>query len=174
MSGDTAASRWITLGRVSGLYGVRGWVKVFSETQPREGILGYQPLYLSRDGKEWQPYQVEQGRVQGKGVILKLRGCEDRDQAATLLGQSIAVTREQLPPAAPGEYYWADLIGLRVVTVAEIELGRVDSLFETGANDVVVVKDGEREHLLPFLQGSVVRSVDLEQGVMRVEWDPDF
>ncbi len=171
MSG-TDAARWVVMGRVSGLYGVRGWVKVFSYAEPREGIAEYAPLYLGA-GEDWRVVEVAEARAHGKGVVLRFEGIADRDAAARLVGCDIAVRREQLPEPAAGEYYWADLIGLKVVTVEGIELGVVDHLFETGANDVVVVK-GERERLIPFLSGSVIAGIDLGQRVMRVDWDPGF
>lgn len=162
----------VVLGRISGLFGVRGWVKVYSHTEPRENIAGYRDWYLQRDG-DWQPVRVEQGRRQGKGVVVKLVGIDDRDQAAGLIDCDIAVDRDQLPPLPPGEYYWADLEGLRVVTLEGVELGRVSHLFATGANDVMVVA-GERERLLPFVQPDIIRRVDPEQGLIEVDWDPDF
>jgi 16S rRNA processing protein RimM len=106
-------------------------------------------------------------------VVLKFVGCDDRDQVIALLQADIAVRRAQLPPPAPGEYYWADLQGLRVVTVDDVELGTVSHLLATGANDVLVVK-GERERLLPFVRDQVVVEVNLEQRLLRVDWDPDF
>ena len=166
------ADELVILGRIAGLYGVRGWVKVFSETEPRAGIVGYSP-WLVRVGGAWQAMDVAEGKAHGKGVIVRLAAVNDRDQAARLLGAEIAVGRDQLPPPADGEYYWADLEGLRVVTVEGVELGVVDHLFETGANDVLVVR-GERERLIPLVMPDVVVEVDLEQGRMRVDWDPDF
>ena len=163
---------WVLMGRVAGLYGVHGWVKVVSHTEIRDGIADYAPLYLNRGG-EWQPIAVEEKRLQGKGLILKFAGYDDRNTAAVLIGCDIAVRREQLPLAAPGEYYWVDLEGLRVVTLNGVELGRVKRLFETGANDVVVVT-GERERLIPFLPGDVIVKIDLEQGELQVDWDPAF
>ncbi|HLU61448.1 MAG TPA: ribosome maturation factor RimM [Gammaproteobacteria bacterium] len=162
----------IVLGRVTGLFGVRGWVKVFSNTQPREGIANYSPWQL-RLGNEWRSFVVEQGQSQGKGVIVKLEGVDDRDAAAALMGADIAIWREQLPPPAEGEIYWADLEGLEVVTVAGQALGRVSHLLETGANDVLVVR-GERERLIPFVRGQVVTEIDLDGGRLVVDWDPDF
>lgn len=163
---------WVVLGRVSGLFGVQGWVRVFSHTEPREGIARYNPVFLKhRD--EWQPFEIEDGRAHGAGVVLKFVGCDDRDQAATLLQRDIAVRRAQLPPPEPGEYYWADLEGLRVVTLDGVELGAVASLFATGANDVMVVR-GERERLVPFIRSDVIVEIDLEQRLLRVDWDPDF
>jgi len=162
----------VILGRVSGLFGVRGWVKIHSDTSPREGILGYKQWYLKGMDGWWQA-KLLAGRTQGKGVVAHLVGYEDRDQAATLVGLDIAVRREQLPALAPGEYYWADLEGLRVENVEGVGLGVVSHLFETGANDVLVVK-GERERLIPYTWGEAVREVDLESGRLIVDWDPDF
>lgn len=164
-------SRWVVLGRVSGLFGVRGWVKVFSDTAPRENILGYPHWYLQRHG-QWQAYDLLDGRRQGKAVVARLEGCDDRDQAAELIGADIAIRRDQLPPAKAGEYYWTDLQDLRVETLGGIDLGKVDHLFETGANDVLVVK-GDRQRLIPFIDG-VIGEIDLDAGRIRVDWDPDF
>lgn len=162
----------IVLGRVSGLFGVRGWVKVFSETDPRQGIAAYSPWQLRLQG-DWKAIEVESGRRHGKSVIAKLRGIDDREAAAALLDAEIAVWRSQLPAAAEGEFYWADLEGLAVRTAEGVELGAVSHLIETGANDVLVVR-GERERLIPFVRGQVVKTVDLERGLVVVDWDPEF
>lgn len=162
----------VVLGRVSGLFGVQGWVRVFSHTEPRAGIARYNPVFLNRQGR-WLEYRIEAGHAHGAGVVLKFSGCDDRDQAAALVQAEIAVRRAQLPPPQAGEYYWADLEGLRVVTVDGVELGVVSHLLATGANDVLVVQ-GERERLLPFVRGQVVVEVDLERRLLRVDWDPDF
>jgi len=162
----------VILGRINGVYGVRGWVKVFSDTQPKENIFSYQP-WLLKQGGQWKPVKVVQGRPQGKGLVAQLESCNDREQAQALMGAEIAVLKSQLPKPAAGEYYWADLIGLEVLTMDGQSLGRVDHLFETGANDVVVVK-GDKERLIPFVQGQFVQEIDLEAGTMRVDWDPEF
>jgi 16S rRNA processing protein RimM len=164
------SDRRVVLGRISGVYGVRGWVKVFSDTRPREGILRYSPWLLG-DAKE--PKAVLEGRLQGKGVVARIAGCEDRDQAAALLDQEIAVPRDRLPPPSADEFYWVDLEGLEVITEEGTVLGMVDHLFSTGANDVLVVS-GDRERLLPFAWDEVIRDVDFEAGRIRVDWDPDF
>jgi len=165
--------RLVTLGRISGLHGVQGWVKIHSETRPRENILKYAPWYLRREGG-WEAWQPLKGRTQGKTLVARLAGCNDREQARQLMGATIAVRRSQLGSAGGGEeYYWTDLEGLRVVTESGVELGRVDHLIETGSNDVLVVK-GDRERLIPWLPEQVVRSVDLEGGLLTVDWDPEF
>lgn len=165
-------SERIILGRIGGVFGVRGWVKIFSETKPKENIFSYSPWQINLNG-QWQTVKVIQGKPHGKGLVAQLESCVDRDQAQQLVGAEIAVDKAQLPEAGEGEYYWADLIGLRVVTLDGQALGQVDHLFETGANDVVVVK-GERERLIPFVQGRYIIEISLETGVMRVDWDPEF
>lgn len=162
----------VVVGRITGVYGVRGWLKIFSDTDPRENILRYRPWRIRQDG-EWRTVQVDGGRVHGKGLVAHVVGYDTPEHARTLMGAEIAVAREQLPPLGPDEYYWADLIGLRVVTREGIELGRVSQLMETGANDVLVIK-GERERLIPFTPGHAVAAVDLAAGEIRVDWDPEF
>jgi 16S rRNA processing protein RimM len=170
---EGGGQRFVTLGRVSGAHGIQGWVRVHSDTNPRENIVQYSPWFLVR-GDIRQTVQVQAGRRQGKAVVAKLAGCNDRDAAEALIGTDIVIGRDQLPVTTqPGEYYWADLVGLRVETVDGIELGKITQLFETGANDVIVVQ-GDRERLVPYLWEQVVREVDLDAGVMRVDWDPDF
>lgn len=145
---------------------------MFSYTEPRENIVQYQPWFLRRDG-DWQPRQVAEGRKHGKGVVARLEDCADRDQAQALLNCEIGVRRDQMPPAAPGEYYWNDLLGLEVVNRQNEVLGTVQQLLETGANDVLVVM-GERERLIPFVLDKVVTRVDLDAGVIQVDWDKDY
>lgn len=165
-------SEMIAMGRVSGLFGVNGWVKLFSHTEPRENILQYKPLYIELQGK-WQPLDLIDGRPHGKGIVAKFKGYTDRDAASALIGVNIAIRQEQLPELPQGEYYWSDLEGLKVVTTDGIELGVVSNLIETGANDVLVVK-GDRERLIPYIRPDVVTELDIENGILQVEWDPEF
>lgn len=161
----------IAVGKISGVYGLQGWVKVRSYTDPREGILQYSPWLLGlEDG--WAAMALTDGRPHGRGIIARLVGCENPNDARRLVGCEVAVTRAQFPDPDEGDYYWADLVGLKVRTTAGQCLGRVEDLLETGANDVLVVK-GERERLIPFVAASVVVEVDLDQRLIVVDWDPD-
>ena len=157
----------IVLGRISGLFGVRGWVKIFSYSDPPANICAYASWRLAET-----EYRVAGCRAHGKGIIAKLAEIDDRDAAAALIGSDIRVPRSALPPPQEDEFYWSDLVGARVVNREGDELGRVDYLFATGANDVMAVK-GERERLLPFI-AEVIEAVDLDQGTIRVDWDKDF
>lgn len=152
---------------------MRGWVRVYSYTQPRENIVQYNPWYLRRDHGDWQVTEPEEGRAHGKGVVARLAGCTDRDQAQLLTGYEIGIRRDQLPTLLPDEYFWDDLIGLQVLNIEGDDFGRVDHLLETGANDVLVVK-GERERLIPFVMKQVIVEVDLDKGRIRVDWDKDY
>ena len=164
--------QYISVGKISGVFGVKGWVKVFSFTDPRENILTYSPWLLKKGG-ETKTVNVVDGQLQGKTIVAQLAGIDDRDQAAALMGWDVFITRNQLPKAAKGEYYWSELIGLRVETIDGVQLGVVDSLLETGANDVIIVQ-GERERVIPFLQGQTIINVDLDEGKIVVDWDPEF
>jgi 16S rRNA processing protein RimM len=150
---------------------VKGWVKVYSYTEPREAILDYAHCFLKQDGG-WRGVTVAEGKKHGKGVIVRLEGVTDRDQAAMLLDCEIAVEREMLPAVEDGAYYWADLEGLQVVHRDGTDLGKVAYLLETGAKDVLVTT-GKPERIIPFILGDVIVDVDLAKGVITVDWELD-
>ncbi|OOZ41112.1 ribosome maturation factor RimM [Solemya pervernicosa gill symbiont] len=166
------SSEYVDVGRINGLFGVKGWVKIYSHTQPRENIVTYKPWLLRLNG-ELKEVKVAEGKRHGKGVVARLEGVEDRDAAQLLMGAEIAIRREQFKALQPDEYYWADLVGLKVKNSEGVDLGVVDHLLETGSNDVLVLK-GDRERLVPFIQGDVIEVIDLETGEMVVDWDPEF
>jgi 16S rRNA processing protein RimM len=172
---EEARKRRVLLGRIVGVYGVRGEVKIESFTEPRLRIFDYQPWLLERDSGEVEEVRDVRGRAQGKGVVAALVGVSDRDRAANLMGANIFVPRAALPPAAEGEVYQSDLEGLEVVNPAGVSLGRVSHLFETGANQVLVSRQEDgREHLIPYVPELYIQSVDLEARRIVVDWDPDF
>jgi 16S rRNA processing protein RimM len=162
----------VTLGRISGVFGVKGWVKVHSYTEPRDNIVGFAVWTLRRSGVE-STIEVEDGRSHGGNVVAKLRGVDDPERARELMGTEILVDRAELPECKPGEYYWTDLEGLEVRAPSGELLGIVDHLVATGANDVLVLA-GEPGRLIPFVVGDVIRSVDLEAGVIVADWSPEF
>lgn len=168
-----AGSGKVIIGRISGLFGVKGWLKVQSYTDPRENIFNYTPWQL-RLGEEWRTFDVEAIQAHGKSIIARLRQVADRDQAAGLLRSEIAIDRVQLPALAENEYYWRDLRGLTVLNMSGVVLGKVESLLETGANDVLVVRQEDREILIPYAPGRIVQRVDLDSREMRVDWEPDY
>lgn len=168
-------SDFITLGKISGVFGVKGWIKVYSHTDPREGIVKYSPWYLKQRG-EWVKIKVKAGHKQSKTIVAQLEGVNDRNQAESLIGLEIAVKTEQLPKLPKGQYYWSELEGLHVSTIDGIEIGVVDYVFATGANDVLVVKKSEDggECLIPYINDDVVKEVDIAASTMIVDWDPEF
>ena len=170
---EAAAEKWVLVGKIVGVSGVRGEIKLESYTEPRTRIFSYQPWRLSSGSGE-REISGCRGREQGKGVVATLPGIEDRDAAVPLVGTEIWVRRSALPRSENGEYYWADLEGLEVDTVEGAKLGRVSHLVATGANDVLVVVDGKRERLIPFVLGDYVKEVDFDTGRITVDWDPDF
>lgn len=167
------SSDTVYLGEISGVFGVKGWVKVFSHTVPRENIVKYKTWLLNTGSADYQPINVLNGRRQSKGVVVQLEGVTDPDQAYKLIGTKIMIAKEQLARLNKGEYYWSDLEGLAVVTTTGVDLGTVAWLFETGNNDVLVVI-GDRERYIPYVANEVIIHVDLEASKMIVDWDPEF
>lgn len=162
-------NHYVILGQVVGVFGIKGWVKVRSDTDPPTNILNYSPWYLSKN-TEYHPLALVVGQRHNKGLIAQLAGSEDRDSAAALVGSKIAILRSQLPAAAEGEYYWSDLIGLDVYTLQNEHLGRVTSLMQTGANDVLVVQ-GQEEILIPYVWDHYIYKVDLAARRIEVDWE---
>ncbi len=167
--------RLVAMGRVVAPYGIKGWIKIQPFTRQQRGLLDYPRWQVGQEGA-WQSLAVESAKVHGATVVAKLDGVSDREQAAALKGMQIAVSRDDFPEPAADEFYWADLIGLKVVNADGVALGNVIRVFETGANDVLVVEDqvaGKQERLLPFI-APVIRQVDLAGGTITVDWGADY
>ena len=166
----------VIIGRISGVHGVSGWLKVFSYTAPRDNIFLYQPWLLGEDGKDtdtaWTEAEYDECGSRGKTLVVKFPGVEDREAAGRFVGRPLAVQRNRLPEPASGEYYWADLMQMEVVTRTGKRLGRVVDMLETGANDVLVV-EGDKRRSIPFVMGEVIRRVDLDDARITVEWEWD-
>ncbi|MBV1908644.1 MAG: ribosome maturation factor RimM [Kangiellaceae bacterium] len=173
----------IIVGQISGVFGVHGWVKVFSHTDPRNNILKYNPWFIKqKDG--WKAVKLLKGRKQGKTIVAHLENIEGRDAAHSLIGCDIAIDESQLKKLEVGDFYWRDLEGLKVYSTQNEELGTITAMMATGANDVMVVKltsefasrrkDKDDEMLIPYLFDTVVKEVNLEDGLIKVDWDEEF
>lgn len=162
------------MGRVIAPFGIKGWVRVQAYTADAAGFKRYKTWWL-HNSSGWQEIEIEHLQTQGADVLLKFAGCEDRDAAAACKGQVLAVARSEFAPARQGEFYWADLVGLSVKNSDGLALGMVSTMLETGANDVMVVKDGleGEERLIPFI-AEVVKRVDVAARVIEVEWGADY
>ena len=172
-----AAEDLIVLGKIYSVHGVRGEVKVYSFTDPIDNLLDYPRWTLRRDGQS-QKVDLASGRLQGKVLVVKIKGLDDREEARSFAGYDICVPRSLLPALDDGEFYWLQLQGLKVIDLQGQLLGKIDHLLETGANDVMVVRPcagslDDRERLLPYTD-QCVQSVDLQAAEMRVDWDADF
>ena len=156
------------IAKIVGTHGVKGTCKIQSYAEslavfePGEALLARRP-----DGSE-NSYEIIQVKPHSRGALLTLKGVANREQAKALIGTELYIGRARLPKLDDGTYYWFDLIGLDVYTTEDRYIGRLDSIIETGANDVYVVKKDDREILIPALK-SVVRVIDTEQKIMRVE-----
>ena len=175
---ESAGAPLLVLGKIVSVHGIRGAVKVYSHTQPLDNVLNY-PVWTLRKGQQQQQVSVIAGRVQGRVLVVQLKGLRDRNEALELVDWEICVPQSELPDLSEGEYYWHQLVGLQVVTLKGQLLGRIDHLLETGSNDVMVVRPcagsiDQRERLLPYLPDLYVKHIDLSEGVMQVDWDAEF
>jgi len=169
----------ITLGKVGAVYGIKGWLRIHSFTDEPDAILDYFPWSLKL-GNNTRTVDITDWRKHNKGLIVKVAGIDDRDNAQAMVGSEILINESSLPELSQGDYYWRDLIGMAVVTTKGYDLGVVSDMLETGANDVLVVKanlnDGfsKKERLIPYLLEQVVESVSIENKQICVDWDPGF
>lgn len=174
----TEVNNLTVMGKITSVYGVKGWVKVLSYTRPRENLCTYDAWFLQQ-GNRSSKVEVSECKPHSNGLIAKLVGYDDREKARELSGVMIAVQISDLPELEDGEYYWHQLEGLSVSTESGEFLGRVSRMMETGSNDVMVVKASQgsidgRERLIPYLDTQVVKHVDLDSRSILVDWDPDF
>ncbi len=183
------------MGRISAPFGIKGWVRVQPYSGVASGLAEYSSWWISNSGASaWREVAVVQAQMQGADVVAKLADCDDRDVAASFKGQIVAVPRDAFPPAEEGEYYWADLVGLKVRNTEGLDFGVVTSMLDTGANAVMVVQVGQvaqvvqqagqpvvqqsavdrsAERLIPFI-ASVIKRVDIAAGLIEVQWDEDY
>lgn len=169
----------IILGNLGAVYGIKGWLRINSFTEQVEDIFAYTPWFIGRGGN-WQPVEVSQWRRHNKGLVAKLSHIDDRDEAAAFTGMDIAVNTDVLPVLNEDEFYWRDLQGLRVINLQGYDMGLVDHVFSTPANDVLVViantndAFGKHERLIPFVHPEVVHDVRREERQLIVDWPADF
>jgi len=168
---NTPSDTHIIIGKIGAPYGVKGWVKIQSFTDPMENILDYQPWFIAGKNGRWQEIATEDRQIHGQGIMAKFVGIDTPEEVRLLTGKTIAMTREQLPTLKKDEFYWSDLIGLTVISKEGVAVGKVTGLIETGSNDVLIVK-GEKEFAVPYLLGKTVLSVDLDKREIHVDWEP--
>ena len=161
----------LLVGKINGFFGLQGWVKVFSYTNPRTNILNYSPWSIKVDGN-FQSIDITSGREQSKTIVAHIKGIDNREDSQKFIGRDIYINKEQLPELTQGEYYWHELIGFDVINKDEEQLGTVDYFVETGANDVLVVK-GKKEYWIPYIEPFLV-SIDSKNNKILVDWDKDF
>ena len=168
----------IRLGSINGIHGLKGWVKVYSYTDPLGAILDYTPWILRRGGVD-KKVTIKEGHTSGKRLLVQLEGVDTREQAEELIGSEVHVDIDTMPDLEEGEFYWFQLEGLTVRNGAGEVLGRIDHMLETGANDVMVVEPTDdsidkQQRLIPYLEGDVVKQVDQEARVVTVDWNADY
>jgi 16S rRNA processing protein RimM len=167
----------IILGRIVAPFGVKGWVKIhpfgddpLSWSKMPQWWLADQP---DAPPEAWQGIKLAAFREHGTGLVASFEGVADRNAAEALQGRYIAAPREALPEPDADEFYWGDLVGLGVVNQAGEALGTVEAMMSTGAHDVLQIRDGDAERLIPFVAAYVL-DVDLTNRTIRVDWQKDW
>lgn len=167
----------VKIGQLKKPYGIKGWLWVFSETDERDAIFEMQPWWI-KTATGIKPLTVSNWRAQGSGLVAQFEQIPDRNVAETMVGVPIWTAKDAMPPTDEDEYYWSDLIGLRVINQQDEYLGDIDELFETGAHDVMSVAatadsiDAE-PRMIPWHKQTVI-TVDLEAGTVLVDWPSDY
>jgi 16S rRNA processing protein RimM len=161
----------LLVGKINGLFGVQGWVKIFSHTHPRKNILSYKPWHVQIDG-QWQTLEITNGREQGKTIAAKIKDIDSREQAGAMIGVDVYIEKSQLPKLEKGEHYWEDLIGLTVINQSGFVFGKVVNLVATGANHVLVAQ-GEKEYWIPYVEPFLCET-NIEKQQILVDWDENF
>ena len=173
------ASDKLVIGIIGAPYGVKGWVKITSHTHDLDGVFAYTPWLLGQV-QEGNEYVVDQWRTHNKGLVAKLIGVDDRDDAERIKNLEISIKAEMLPELDDSDVYWRELVGMQVITDKGYNLGVIKELFETGANDVLLVKAnlndafGQKERMVPYLLDQVIKQVDRQANTVTVDWDPAF
>lgn len=178
MAKVAAGQQRVALGRFGAVFGIKGWLRLNSFTSPAENICSYGQLQMELAGV-WSEIELDAHRLQGKGLVVHVKGYDDPETARALTGTTVWVDSAAMPVLPQGEYYWHELQGLRVINTQDQRFGKVAELMETGANDVLVVHPDDdsidgRERLIPYLVGSVIVEVDLSEGMIRVDWEADY
>ncbi|MBA2657814.1 MAG: ribosome maturation factor RimM [Tatlockia sp.] len=163
---------WVIVGRFGRPHGIKGFITIHSFTEPRDNILRYSDWHVYVDNL-WQPLKILHVESNVKSIIAQVEGYPEREQVATLANVEIAIRRTQLPSLDKGEYYWHQLVGMQVINQQGENFGKVIEILPTGTNDVLVV-EGDKRHLIPYLLGQYIIDVDLGSNLIRVDWDMDF
>jgi len=162
----------IVMGKILGPHGIKGWIKIHPFTEKKDSLIDHKILMASKDEKLWQSFEVESMDVGDKFILAKFKGVDDRNTAEKLNKFFIGLDKSSLPKLDENNYYWHELIGLDVKNNEGMHFGKVDSLIETGANDVLVVL-GDKEYLIPYIK-QVILEVNLETNMIRVDWQDDY
>lgn len=161
------SNRYILIGTVVGVHGVKGVIKITSYAESIESFQVFRELYFQKDKNEKRLLEIEWVKPYKNSLLLALKDINDRNDAEILVGGNLFIDRNLLPELEEGSYYWADLINLSVFSVHGEYLGILESIFRTGSNDVYVIRNHDTERLIPAI-ASVIVSVDIKAGMMHV------
>ncbi len=168
-----STNNFILMGDIGAAHGIKGWVRVRSFSEPREKLFDYGAIYQLRDG-QYTLIEIEKKQTQGPRMLMKLAGINNRNDAERLTGVQLYIQQDALDILPDDEYYWHQLVGMRVIGADGETLGQVDSLLETGTHDVLVLKHQNKKRMIPFVMGDIVTRISQEAQEIHVHWTPEF
>ena len=165
-------NKFVVMGKVVGSHGIKGWLKIQPFTEDINTLGKFSSWFLSKNESEWKEFKIESSSIKGRTLLSKIENVNDRNEADKFKSFLIGINKIDLPVLEKGKYYWSDLISLEVINEVGFNCGVIDSIMETGSNDVLVIK-GEKETLIPYLD-NVILKIDLEKKNVLVDWDENF
>lgn len=169
---NTTQRQWVAMGYIKGVFGVKGWVKIHTDTEYTDSLLDFPQWQLSKDG-QIQTVTIAESKINGDELLVRFEGIADRNAAALLRGYIIEIDRSSFADTEDDEYYWADLVGLTVINREQLNLGTISSLMDTGAHDVLVVDGDFGRKLIPFV-AQYIDEVNIPQKKICVDWGSDY
>ncbi len=165
-------NEWLLIGKISAAFGIKGWIKILSHTHPKSRIKLYTPWYVCKSSI-YESLKIRKIQMHSKNLIAQIDGTHNRNEAEKLLGLGIYIKKSQLPKLADNNYYWYELEGMRVYNVLHVELGVVDYLLSVSVHDVLVIKNKEKEYLVPFIK-PYLKKVNVQKRIIIIDWEEDF
>ena len=159
--------KFFEIGKIVKSCGLKGRIKAVSYLESNDKLQDLEELYIGYGNEKKGPFKLKGIQSGGKSFFLEIEGVENLQSANALVGCQVLISTDKLEELPEGEYYWRDMIGLKVVTEEGSILGVIEAIFPTGSNDVYVCSGGEREVLLPGI-ADVIRRIDIDRGMMVV------
>ena len=155
----------IVIGKILSTHGIKGWVSIDCYAYPPENLKSYRTFLDDNQNEEIKILDI---KIMPKKIIIKIQGFDDIDISENALGKNIYIDNKSIPKLEDNEYYWKDLIGLKLLTTKNIYLGIVDFIFNSGSNDVLAIKNNNIISYIAFVKENICE-IDNDKIIIRDE-----